>query len=86
MNRRLVFDREGRVRLWPALARYATLAATLLGLNYLVLRGLVSLGLPLLPAKLATEATLLLASYALQARVVFRDARTRAHSKPLEVP
>lgn len=80
MNRGLVFCRRrgerGReaVRRAPAARaalRYATLAALLLGANYLLLAAFTRLGVGLLPAKVATEAALYLVSFQAQRRFVF---------------
>ncbi|MFT4010510.1 MAG: GtrA family protein, partial [Nocardioidaceae bacterium] len=75
VNRRLVFDPHREVPLARAARRYAALAVTLLALNFVLLLGLTTVGMPLLPAKLATEAALVILSYVVQARRVFRAAR-----------
>ncbi|MFT4288322.1 GtrA family protein [Nocardioides sp.] len=71
VNRRLVFDRHREVPVARAARRYAALAGSLLVLNFALLAGLHAVGLPLLVAKLATEGTLVILSYAVQARTVF---------------
>ncbi|MET0432543.1 MAG: glycosyltransferase family 2 protein [Cellulomonas sp.] len=87
VNRGLVFGRTGRsgpdgcraTRRAPwgrAAARYATLAVLLLGASYLLLAALTALGVGLLPAKVATEAVLYLASFQVQRRFVFAAARS----------
>lgn len=72
LNRRLVFDRDRRVRTRRAACRYTLLAATLLSLNYLLLDVLTLLGTPLLAAKVATELALVSTSFAAQRSFVFR--------------
>ena len=74
-NRRFVFDRPRTSRTGQAARRYAALAASLLTLNYLLLRTLTEHGLAALPAKLATELVLVCLSYAVQSRFVFASAR-----------
>jgi putative flippase GtrA len=77
LNRHLVFaDADLSRPRWGAARRYAALAAMLLLANYLLLAALYSTGLPLLLAKLVTEAVLVGTSYAVQARYVF------AHQQP----
>lgn len=75
LNRRFVFGGGGDDprRTSRAGARYVALAGSLLAVNVALIWTLVSLGVPLVPAKLATEVTLFLASYSVQQRVVFRD-------------
>ncbi|MFT4261800.1 MAG: bifunctional glycosyltransferase family 2/GtrA family protein [Nocardioides sp.] len=72
VNRSLVFDHAHEARLGRAVRRYAALAVVVLGLNYLLLATLVTLGVPLLPAKLLTEIALVTLSFTVQSRVVFR--------------
>ncbi|WP_344504798.1 GtrA family protein [Dactylosporangium maewongense] len=75
VNRRLVFG-GGRSSLPVAARRYWTLVAVLAVANYLVLATLVRAGLPLLPAKVATEAGLFAVSYVTQQRFVFGSRGT----------
>ncbi|GAA4723384.1 bifunctional glycosyltransferase family 2/GtrA family protein [Phytohabitans rumicis] len=74
VNRRYVF--AGERRTWHAAAvRYWLLVAALLAANFAVMAGLTAAGLALLPAKLATEATLFTVSYLVQRRTVFTVRR-----------
>lgn len=76
MNGRWVFRRSGRSTRSTAL-RYGALVLAVLGANYLMLHGLLTvLGVPVVVAKLVTEATLFLASYQVQRRLVFRSQPT----------
>lgn len=75
VNRRLVFDSERRVRTRTAVRRYAALATTLLGLNFVLLSSLTWVGLALLPAKVLTELALVSTSFAAQRALVFRPHR-----------
>ena len=68
-NHHLVF-RSGRSHAHSA-RRYVTLAASLLAANYALIAALTGLGVGLVAAKFATEATLFVASYQIQRRVVF---------------
>lgn len=76
VNRHLVFPSAVRRR--DAAARYAALALLLLGANIALLTVLTAAGLSLLPAKLLTEALLVLVSYVVQARLVFRRTARRS--------
>lgn len=71
LNRHVVFRRPHRTALRPAALRYGALAAGLLAVNYLLLSALHAIGLPLLAAKVLTEAALFAASFEVQRRVVF---------------
>ncbi|HMR49619.1 MAG TPA: bifunctional glycosyltransferase family 2/GtrA family protein [Arachnia sp.] len=71
VNRRVVFHRGREVPVRTAALRYAGLAIILLAANYGLLTILTGVGLPLLAAKILTEATLFIASYAMQRSVVF---------------
>lgn len=71
VNRRLVFARAGGHRLGPAAARYAALAVALLAASYGMLRGLTGAGVPLLVAKVLTDASLFAVSFVVQRRFVF---------------
>ena len=67
-NRRFVFTRGSS----SSAVRYAALVAAVLGANAALMQLLVgSVGLALVPAKVATEALLLAVSYAVQRRFVF---------------
>ncbi|QAY60393.1 glycosyltransferase [Microbacterium protaetiae] len=74
VNRRLVFHRGRDVALRAAAMRYFSLALLLLAANYGTISALSELGLPLLAAKVITEATLFLVSYGVQRAVVFAPA------------
>jgi putative flippase GtrA len=77
LNRSLVFRTGEKCPTTRSLPRYAALAAVLLSLNYGCLHALTTVvGLPLLPAKLLTEAALYALSYGSQRRYVFAPART----------
>ncbi len=75
VNRRLVFEGGRRVRARTAALRYAALATTLLGANFLLLSTLTAAGLALLPAKLLTELALVSSSFAAQRAFVFAPHR-----------
>lgn len=72
-NRYLVFRRSQRT-LRGSAWRYWLLAATILAANYSVLASLTSAGMPLLAAKVFTEAALFVTSYLVQRHVVFPSA------------
>ena len=75
VNRRLVFGGScSRGSSGAAGLRYALLVGALLGANYTVLLALSGTGLPLLAAKLITEALLVGVSYLAQRHLVFRCA------------
>lgn len=79
VNDRLVFhgDRSRADAAW----RYGALVAALLGANYALLRVLTGpLGVPLVPAKLATEVALFAVSFGVQRAVVFRRRATARHA------
>jgi putative flippase GtrA len=71
VNRRLVFAGGRGVPLRAAVVRYAALAVVLLAASYGLLALLTGLGLPLLAAKVGTDAALVATSYEVQRRVVF---------------
>lgn len=99
VNRRVVFGRRGPGR-WPQAVRYALLAGLLLASNIVWMQALTSFGVPLLAAKIATEAVLFVTSYGVQRSLVFGrselespakarhrnhiDAPTRMESHPLQ--
>lgn len=71
VNRTLVFRaHSGALR--PQLARYAALAVGLLLANLVLLQALDGLGMPLLAAKVVTEAALFVCGFLIQRAVVFR--------------
>ena len=95
VNRRLVFGAaHGRRPLASQLLRYAALALGLLAGGYLGIRVLTDAGLPLLVAKVVTDAALFLASFGLQRAVVFagsgqredRDEEVRLRRERAQVP
>jgi putative flippase GtrA len=71
VNRRLVFRRSGRAHALTHALRYALLAGALLASNIVWMDALTRLGLPLIVAKIATEAVLFITSYQVQRRFVF---------------
>lgn len=73
-----MFDGGRGIPLGRAAGRYAALAVVLLAANYGAIDALTTIGVPLLVAKLATEATLFLASFDLQRSIVFSGARRAA--------
>jgi putative flippase GtrA len=84
VNRVVVF-RGGGGAPRAAAGRYATLAVGVLAANYVLLRTLTAVvGVPLLAAKVATEALLFLASYHVQRRYVFAR-RPAAAAEPAPV-
>jgi putative flippase GtrA len=68
---RLVFDRRRATRTRHAAVRYFTLALVLLAANYGLLDALTNAGVPLLAAKVVTEASLFVVSFTVQRDVVF---------------
>lgn len=75
VNRQLVFRRRRRRPAIQDALRYAALAAILLAANVGLLELLTSLGTPLLAAKLAAEAVLYVAGFAVQRSMVFAAGR-----------
>lgn len=71
VNRSLVFDRGRSRHLRVAALRYYALTLVLLTANVTSLWALTTVGVPLLAAKVATEAVLFVASYRVQRTVVF---------------
>ena len=69
VNRRVIF--RGSDRWTRAARRYIALAIALVCANYLILHSLVTIGMPLLLAKVVTETLLVAASYAVQASFVY---------------
>lgn len=80
VNRHVVFRARGDWR--PAAVRYAALAAALLVANLAIITVLHGVGMQLLPAKLLTEAVLVVTSYVVHARLVFAG---RAGLRPARV-
>lgn len=78
VNRHLVFGSGEPGNLRRHVIGYFGLAGTLLAASYGLLAGLTALGLPLLAAKVVTDVTLYLASFAVQRRLVFRAPVTAA--------
>ncbi|MFI8633389.1 GtrA family protein [Microbacterium sp. NPDC077663] len=71
VNRHVVFRRENGGSLRREAGRYALLAGALLASNVAWMTMLTEAGLPLLPAKLVTEAALFTLGYLIQRSVVF---------------
>lgn len=71
VNRRFVFRRGRDVPVHRAVWRYVCLAVLLLAANYGIITVLTDAGIPLLAAKVLTDATLFVTSYAVQRAVVF---------------
>ncbi|WP_379130249.1 glycosyltransferase [Paenibacillus sp. sgz500958] len=72
MNRRIVFARQKETSFRTSIFRYYALATLIIGLNYGCLSLLHTfLGVPLIPAKIATECLLFLFSYWAQRRFVY---------------
>ncbi|GAA1310459.1 hypothetical protein GCM10009591_19570 [Brachybacterium tyrofermentans] len=72
LNRRVVFDKEGRAPLGRAAGRYGLLAAAMLAGGVLLVDASVALGASPLWAKLGTDVVLFGLSFAVQRLVVFR--------------
>jgi hypothetical protein len=85
VNRALFAGPGGRAPLGRSPARYAAPAIALLAGNYALLAVLTGLGLPLLPAEVATEVLLVTAGYAVQRSLVSRR-RTAAPPVPVAPP
>lgn len=79
INRRAVFHSRTPVR--DSALRYAALAAGVLFMNTLILKGLTALGLAAAAAKILTEAILFVVSWTVQRTFVFRDRRDTAPEK-----
>ena len=90
LNRRLVFDPEGRTPLPAAIAGYGAVAVGILIANYAILHVLYErVGIYLGVAKLVTEVSLFLASYSLQKHFVFSRGsaeETRRAAQPESLP
>lgn len=72
LNRRVVFDKEGRAPLGRAAGRYGLLASAMLAGGVLLVDASVALGASPLWAKLGTDVVLFGLSFAVQRLVVFR--------------
>lgn len=87
INRHLVFARGRDVPWRTAAARYLSLAAVLLAANFGLLTALTDTGMALWAAKVLTDATLFVVSFAVQRAVVFAPpAAAPASSHPNRVP
>jgi putative flippase GtrA len=86
VNRRFVFERRGRAHAVRHALRYAVLAAALLASNIVWMDALTGMGLPLLAAKVITEAVLFVTSYQVQRRFVFGRAAQEAQERPVSAP
>lgn len=75
INRHVTFRPARGAPLAGVVVRYAALAVVLLGASYAGLQLLTWVGLPLLVAKVTSDAALFLLSYRVQRSVVFRDYR-----------
>lgn len=82
VNRHVTFRPGRRAPLARVAMRYAALAIALLGAGYAGLLALTALGVPLLAAKVLTDACLLAVSYRVQRSVVFRAAPAAAAARP----
>lgn len=85
VNRSLVFGARRSVPLRTAAARYFSLAGLLLTASFGMLTALSDLGVPLVAAKLVTDATLFGVSFAVQRAVVFAPA-TSPVTAPVTAP
>ncbi|WP_137843731.1 bifunctional glycosyltransferase family 2/GtrA family protein [Microbacterium sp. 2FI] len=74
VNRRVVFGDARRGRMPGQALRYGVLAVALLASNVVWLEALTDFGIPLLLAKIATEAVLFVTSYGVQRTFVFGRA------------
>jgi putative flippase GtrA len=86
-NRQLVFGGREHGHLRRHVIGYFSLAIALLAVNYALLLGLTTLGVPLLAAKILTEAVLYIASFVVQKRL-FRGRTVSArvpHPATVEV-
>lgn len=87
MNRQLVFGGREPGHLRRHVLGYFSLAIALLAVNYAMLLGLTTLGVPLLVAKVVSEVLLYIASFLAQKRL-FRARRVSAralHTATVEV-
>lgn len=80
-NRSFVFEHGRAVPLGAAAARYWTLVVALLAANYGLLCALTGAGLPLVVAKVVTEAVLFAVSYLVQKTLVFGRRRRTPESQ-----
>lgn len=70
VNRRVVF--KGNESLWKAVAKYAALAAVVLGLNLALMHLLTGLGWPIALAKIVVEVVLFCMNFVVQGKFVYR--------------
>ncbi|MDF1488896.1 bifunctional glycosyltransferase family 2/GtrA family protein [Tessaracoccus caeni] len=84
VNRSVVFGHGREVPARTAALRYGGLAVILLAANYGLLSALTGIGIPLIVAKIATEAALFIASYAMQRSVVFSPESPRLDTPVLQ--
>ncbi|MFT4212610.1 MAG: bifunctional glycosyltransferase family 2/GtrA family protein [Microbacterium sp.] len=84
VNRSMVFRRGREIPVRVSALRYISLAGLLLAANFGIITALTQAGIPLLAAKVMTEATLFAVSFGVQRTVVFArrdaDASPSAHS------
>ena len=87
INRGLVFGGGRSVPVRTAALRYFSLAGLLLAASFGMLTALTDAGLETLPAKLLTDATLFVVSFAVQRAVVFAPASSGSerHARPTRV-
>jgi putative flippase GtrA len=85
-NRRLVFGSRERRTLGRDAAKYAALAVAVLFSSYASLSVLTGLGVPLLLAKLITDATLYVIGFQVQRRLIFAPRRTGSDPAPDTAP
>jgi glycosyltransferase involved in cell wall biosynthesis len=71
MNRKIVFRNQQQRSLQTALLGYIALAIALVGASYVSLLALTSIGMALVPAKVLSDVTLYIASFAIQRSFVF---------------
>lgn len=83
VNRRFVFQRQGRLHALRHALKYALLAGALLASNIVWMEALTGMGLPLVVAKVITEVVLFVTSYQVQRRFVF-GATPRGGSQDIE--
>jgi len=90
VNRRFVFQRQGRAHAVQHALGYALLAGALLASNIVWMEALGGMGVPLIVAKVITEAVLFVTSYQVQRRFVFgaspQPTAQEAETGPLSAP
>lgn len=80
INRRAVFRSKGKVG--PQVVRYGAFAAVLVALGVAGIAALTSLGVPLVVAKITTDATLRLTSFGVQRVFVFAHGSAAVGPQP----